>query len=116
MSTWQPTAVVLVIEERECTCGRTYTCPSHSPNLELTHERKTKLARIPRDENISYEHLPRRLKYISTPTRVCAECWTIYDGDQLDLFPRKRPRRSYVDPTQPQPHTPRAPTLEELFS
>jgi hypothetical protein len=91
MATWHATAVVLVLEERECTCGRTYTCPSHKPQLQLDLARQRKLGDIPPGEPLPY-WLPRRLKRIRTYTRVCACCWHTDDERQLDFFPRPAPR------------------------
>jgi hypothetical protein len=90
--TWQPTAIVLIVEHRECGCGHTYECPNHVPMLQVTRQRtetavQRKFLSIPTNEPGIVASLPRELKHVHTTVASCHNCWTVTDPAQLDLWP-----------------------------
>lgn len=87
--TWTNMATVLVVEVRECSCGREYTCPNSTlmvrqrRDTKMFAERTTALKRgAPIDPLLSVE-----VRYIRSHIRRCPRCLTQYRPEgQEELF------------------------------
>ncbi len=104
---WQPTSYVLVVEERTCGCGATYTSPNHRPQLQMRQLRTgaTRLVSLSPNEHPP-QHLPRAVHRCVTELDVCPSCF-LTAARQDGLFPVSkyekppRPSREKLDPNAP---------------
>ena len=95
---WDIEAVVLIIDRRTCTCGRSYDTPS--PRIMIRkrrlshHLRSIHLERLGSAVGLPYD-VPREVQHVHSKVEACEHCFKLYSPlSQFELFPHKRPTPS----------------------